>query len=204
MTIGDQIKDEKLQYNINKEAAKISALSSSKIRKYEYLTAEDILPSNQQQIIEQAKFSYFPLGKAFEKQIKTIEDQGQKQVDALNTLKSDEKLTIEKYAYDDDDTPFISKQKEIFNKLVDERLEKMTNLDRIVNSKNLIYRYKGNTNDVKFVEFDNAINIIKKIRDGKKDLADLKNNQQKFKLNLSEIKKGSKKSKEHKKCFVQY
>ena len=67
MTIGDQIKDEKLQYDINKEAAKISALSSSKIRKYEYLTAEDILLSNQQQIIEQAKFSYFLLGKAFEK-----------------------------------------------------------------------------------------------------------------------------------------
>ena len=67
MTIGDQIKDEKLQYDINKEAAKISALSLSKIRKYEYLTAEDILLSNQQQIIEQAKFSYFLLGKAFEK-----------------------------------------------------------------------------------------------------------------------------------------
>ena len=88
MTINDQIRDEKLQYDINREAAKISALSSGKIHKYEYLTGEDILPSNQQQIIEQAKFTYSPLGKAFEKQIKTIEDQGQKQVDALNTLKS--------------------------------------------------------------------------------------------------------------------
>ena len=43
---------------------------------YEYLTGENILPSNQQQIIEQAKFTYSPLGKAFEKQTKTIEDQG--------------------------------------------------------------------------------------------------------------------------------
>ena len=76
MTIEDQIKDEKLQYNINREAAKISALSSSKIDKYEYLTGEEILRSNQQQIIQQAKFTYSPLGKAFEKQIKTIEDQG--------------------------------------------------------------------------------------------------------------------------------
>ena len=76
MTIDDQIKDEKLQYDINREAAKISALSSGKLHKYEYLTGEDILPSNQQQIIEQAKFTYFPLGKAFEKQTKTIEDQG--------------------------------------------------------------------------------------------------------------------------------
>ena len=86
MKIDDQIRDEKLQYSINREAAKISALSSGKIRKYEYLTGEDILPSNQQQIIEQAKFTYSPLGKAFEKQIKTIEDQGQKQVDALKVL----------------------------------------------------------------------------------------------------------------------
>ena len=66
----------KLRYDINREAAKISALSSGKIYKYEYLTGEDILPSNQQQIIEQAKFTYFPLGKAFEKQIKMNEDQG--------------------------------------------------------------------------------------------------------------------------------
>ena len=58
MTIKDQIRDEKLQYDINREAAKISALSSGKIAKSEYLTCEDILPSNQQQIIEQAKFTY--------------------------------------------------------------------------------------------------------------------------------------------------
>ena len=70
MTINDQSKDEK-QYDINREAAKISALSSGKIHKYEYLTGEDILPSNQQQVVEQARFTYFPLGKAFEKQIKT-------------------------------------------------------------------------------------------------------------------------------------
>ena len=67
MTIEDQIKDEKLQYDINREAAKLSALSSSKIDKYEYLTGEEILPSNQRQIIEQAKFIYSPLGKASEK-----------------------------------------------------------------------------------------------------------------------------------------
>ena len=78
MTIDDEIRVEKLQYDISREAAKISALSSNKIDKYEYLTGEDILPSNKQQMIEQAKFNYTPLGKAFEKQIKKIEDQGQK------------------------------------------------------------------------------------------------------------------------------
>ena len=89
MTIDEKIRDEKLQYDINSEAAKISALSSSKIHKYEYLTGEDILPSSNQQIIEQARFTYSLLGKAFDKQIKTIKDQGKKRVDALNTLKSD-------------------------------------------------------------------------------------------------------------------
>ena len=78
MTTEDQITDEKLQYDINREAAKISAFSSGKINKYEYLTGEEILPSNQQQIIEQAKFTYSNLGKAFEKQTKTNEQQGEK------------------------------------------------------------------------------------------------------------------------------
>ena len=87
MKINNQIRDEKLQGDINREAAKISALSSGKIHKYEYLTVEDILPSNQQQIIEQARVTYSPLGEAFEKQIKTIEDQVQKQVDVLKDLK---------------------------------------------------------------------------------------------------------------------
>ena len=55
--VDDQIEDEKLQYDINREAAKISASSSGKIEKYEYLTGEEILPSNQIPIIEQAKFT---------------------------------------------------------------------------------------------------------------------------------------------------
>ena len=76
MTIEDQTRDKKLQYDINREAAKISALSSGKIDKYEYLTGEEILPCTQQERIEQAKCTYSPLGKAVEKQTKTIEDQG--------------------------------------------------------------------------------------------------------------------------------
>ena len=76
MTIGDKIKNEKLQYDINREAAKISTLLSGKIDKYEYLTGEELLPTDQSRIIEQARFIYSPLGKAFEKQIKTIEDKG--------------------------------------------------------------------------------------------------------------------------------
>ena len=62
-----------IRSDINREAAKISALLSCKINKHEYLAGEEVLPSNQKQIIEQAKFTYSPLGKAFEKQTKTIE-----------------------------------------------------------------------------------------------------------------------------------
>ena len=161
MKINDQTRDEKLKYDINREAAKISALSSGKIHKYKYLAGDEILPSDKQQIIEQAKFTYSPLGRTFEKQIKTIEDQGEKQIKAIQD--QGRIKTIKKYTYDDEDTPLISKQKEIFNKLVDERLEKIADLDEKVNSDNLICRYKGNTADAKFDKFDNALNIINKI-----------------------------------------
>ena len=74
MTIDDKIRNEKLQYDINREAAKISALLSGKIDKYEYLTGEEMLPLAQSRATEQAKFTYSPLKKALEKQIKTIKD----------------------------------------------------------------------------------------------------------------------------------
>ena len=90
MTIDDKIKDEKLQYYINIESVKISALSSGQIYKYEYLTGKEILQSDQSRIIEQAKLTYSPLGKALEKQLKTIENQGIKPVEVLKALKSGE------------------------------------------------------------------------------------------------------------------
>ena len=64
MIIDDKIRDEKLQYDINREAAKISGLSSGKIDKYEYFTGEEILPSDRRRVIEQSKFTYSPLRKA--------------------------------------------------------------------------------------------------------------------------------------------
>ena len=136
MRIDDQIRDEKLQYDINREAAKISALSSGKIHKYEYLTGEDILPSNQQQIIEQARFTYSPLGKAFEKQIKTIEDQGKKQVDALENLKlKEETKPIE------DKPNNQSRATIIFNELINKRKELMSELYDSVDYNNLKFEY---------------------------------------------------------------
>ena len=131
MTINDQIRDKKLRYDNNREAAKISALSSGKIHKYEYVTG-------------------FSFRKSFEKQI------------------------------------------EIFNELVDERHEKITNLDKKVNSDDLIYRCKGNTSDAKFDKSEKALIIINKIQNGEISLADVKNNQENFKTYLGEIKKETK------------
>ena len=136
MTINDQIKDEKLQYDINREAAKISALSSGKLHKYEYLTGEDILPSNQQQIIEQAKFTYSPLGKAFEKQIKTIENQGQKQVEALESLKDMENMLININDYED--KLLHSREREVFKYIYNKRLDKIEELTEKIDDDNLV------------------------------------------------------------------
>ena len=78
MTIDDKIRDEKLQYDIDRETSNISTLSSGKIDKYEYFTGGDILTFDQRKVTEQAKFTYSPLGAASKKQTKTIEDQGEK------------------------------------------------------------------------------------------------------------------------------
>ena len=130
MSINDQIRDEKLQYDINKEAVIISALSSNNRHKYEYLTGEDISPSNRQQVIEQARFTYSPLGKAFEKQIKTIEDQDKKQVEALNTLKSNNQLTIED----------VIPGNALSNDEAKKELDKIKEIEKNVDREKLIYK----------------------------------------------------------------
>ena len=82
----------------------------------------DILPSNQQQIIEQAEFTYSPLGKAFEKQIKIIEDQGKKQIDALKVLES---KAIESGS---NNKSVITK--EIYDKILEERMDEILEMRR--------------------------------------------------------------------------
>ena len=151
MTINDQIKDEKLQQDINREAAEISSLSSSKIHKYEYLTGEDILRSNQQQIIEQAKFTFSPLGKAFEKQIKTIEDQSKKQIDALESLKpKKETKPIEGKPNTQ------SRAAIIFNELMSKRKGLMKELYDHIDYNNLKSDFVGPTKDVSFYEYKDS------------------------------------------------
>ena len=188
MAIDDQIRDEKLQYDINREAAKISALSSGKIHKYEYLTGEDVLPSNQEQIIEQAKFNYSPLGKAFEKQIKTIEDQGKKQVDALENLKpKEETKPIENKSNNQ------SKAAIIFNDLINKRKDLMKELYDKVYYNNLRSEYVGHTKDVSFYKYKNSKELFKAIRNNQIKFSEVKNEQNKF-LNKLSNRKASRKN----------
>ena len=155
--------NEKLQYDIDREAAKISALSSGKIHKHKYLTGKDILPSNQQQIIKHAKFTYSPLGKAFEKkQTKTIEDQGKKQIDILKSLKpkamesgSNNKSTI---------------TQEIYNKILEERIDEILEMRDKIKFKSLTYYFKGTTSSTNFLGFGGPMYTYEKLKNGETTL----------------------------------
>ena len=175
MTIDNQIKSKKLQYDINREAAKISGLSSGKFDKYEYLTGEEILPSNKQQIIEQAKCTYSPLGKAFEKQTKTIEDQGEKQIKAIQDNKQLQ-LTND---YDYKDKLLISREIEIFKVIYNKRLDKIEELNNKIDYDNLKYVVEKNGVKKDSVEYD-----FNKIKDPITFLNDIK----KGKISIQEAK----------------
>ena len=185
MTIEDQIKDEKLQYDINREAAKISALSSGKLDKYEYLTGEEILPSNQQQIIQQAKFNYSPLGKALEKQRKTIEDQGEKQVKAIQ-----DKQMVNKNDYKD--KLLLSKEREIFKDIYNKRLDKIEELNNKIDYDNLKYIVYSRKQIINFSELKIPLILLAEIKKGEMTLEEAKNYQKDYLDYLKTIRKGNK------------
>ena len=161
MTIEDQIKDEKPQYDINREASKIYALSSGKLDKYEYLTGEEILPTNQQQIIQQAKFNYSPLGKAIEKQIKTIKDQGEEQVKAIQDKQI---VNINKDDYKD--KLLFSKEREIFKDIYNKRLDRIEELNNKIDYNNLKYPVYVTKNLLDFSELTDPLTLLDKIKKG--------------------------------------
>ena len=139
MTIDYKIKDAK-PCDINRDTVKISALSSWKIDQYEYFTGEAILPSDQSRIMEQATFTYSLLGKALRKQIKMIEDQGEKQIKTheehgKQLLKSSDK---KEFLTD-------SKQKEIFEELASNSMKEIWDLHKQTDFNDLTYKYKSKT-----------------------------------------------------------
>ena len=189
MTIEDQIKDEKIQYDINREAAKISALSSGKIDKYEYLTGEEILPSNQQQIIQQAKFTYSPLGKAFEKQTKIIEDQGKKQVKAIQDNKQPVNINN-----DDDykDKLLLSRERKIFKDIYNKRLNKIEELNNKIHYNNLNYVVVGTGDKYNFNNLDDPLTLLNNIKKGNISMGKAIEQQYNFRKYLNLIRIGNK------------
>ena len=193
MTIEDQIKDEKLQYDINREAAKISALSSGKLDKYEYITGKEILPSNQQQIIQQAKFNYSPLGKAIEKQIKTIKDQGEKQVKAI---KDKQIVNINKDDYKD--ILLLSKEREIFKDIYNKRLDRIEELNNKIDYDNLKYPIYATKDLLDFSELTDPLTLLDKIKKGELKLETAKDYQKNLFEHIKYIRKGNKNAEQKK------
>ena len=186
MTIEDQIKDEKLQYYINREA-----LSSGKLDKYEYLTREEIVPSNQQQIIQQAKFNYSALGKAIEKQRKTIEDHGKKQAEAIQDNK--QLVNINKDDYKD--KLLLSKEREIFKDISNKNLNKIEEMNNEIDYDDLYY-YVILSKDLEYnfpIEKD-PISLLKAIKEGEISLKEARDRQRNYLHYLNIIRKGYKNS----------
>ena len=189
MTLEDKIRDEQLHYDINIEAAKISALSSGITGKYKYLTDEEILSSNQQQIIEQTKFTYSPLGKTFEKQIKTTENQGKKQIDALADLKQKEIK------------PRETKPNKYGDYFID-GLAKIPESYKPIDFNDLSYDFKDlRIPSVGLIKFKGPMHIFKSIYNCDTPLEDIEKEQIELKRDLGRIKQGDRryKSEEEKK-----
>ena len=189
MTIEDQIKDEKLQYDINTEAAKILAISSGKIDKYEYFTGEEILPSNQQQITQQAKFAYSPLGKALEKQIKTIEDHGKKQVKAIQDNK--QVVNINKDG-DYKDKLLLSKERKIFKDIYNKRLDKIEELSNKIDYNDLNYVVVGTGDKYSFDDLDDPLSLLSNIKKGEISMKKAIDQQYNFRKYINLIRIGNK------------
>ena len=137
------------------------------------------MPSNQQQIIEQAKFSYSPLGKTFEKQTKTIEDQAEKQIKAIQDNK-EESFNIN----NDDDYKnklLLSKGREIFKDIYNKRLDKIEELNNKIDYNNLKYVFVGSGDEFNFDRLDDPIVFLSNIKKNKISLEEAKNIQQEYK-----------------------
>ena len=198
MTIEDQIKDEKLQYDINREAAKISALSSGKIDKYEYLTGEEILLSNQQQTIQQAKFTYSPLGKAFKKQIKTIEDQGNKQVKAIQDKKIVNINNKDDHKDDYKDKLLLLKEREIFKGIYNKKLDRIEELNNKIDYNNLEYLVYSKRDLLDFSKLMDPLTLLDRIKKSEITLETAKDYQKVFLENIKLIRKGNKNAEQKK------
>ena len=168
---------------------RLSALSSGKNEKYEYPTGEEILPSNQQQIIQQAKFNYSPLGKALEKQVKTIEDQGEKQVKAIQDNKK-----LVKINKDDDykDKLLVSREREIFKDIYNKKLDKIKELNNKIDYNDLNYVVVRTDDKYSFDDLDDPLTLLNNIKKGEILMDKAMEQQYNFRKYLNLIRIGNK------------
>ena len=139
------------------------------------LPGEEILPSNQQEIIEQAKFTYSPLGKTFEKQTKTIEDKGEKQIKAIQDNR--------KQLISDDDYKnklLISKEREIFKDIYNKRLDKLEELNNKIDYDNLKYVIERSGDENSFNKIKDPIPLLNDIKKGKISLEEANEKQKDY------------------------
>ena len=168
---------------------RLSALSSGKNEKYEYPTGEEILPSNQQQIIQQAKFNYSPLGKALEKQVKTIEDQEEKQVKAIQDNKK-----LVKINKDDDykDKLLVSREREIFKDIYNKKLDKIKELNNKIDYNDLNYVVVRTDDKYSFDDLDDPLTLLNNIKKGEILMDKAMEQQYNFRKYLNLIRIGNK------------
>ena len=145
------------------------------------------MPSNQQQIIEQAKFTYSPLGKAFEKQTKTIEDQGEKQIKAIQDNKQQ---LINNNDYKN--KLLISKEREIFKDIYNKRLDKIEELNNKIDYDNLKYVIERSGDEYRFNKIEDPITFLDNIKKGKIPLKEAKEQQQNYHNYLNTTRRGNK------------
>ena len=127
------------------------------------------------------------MGKAFERQTKTIEDQGEKKIKAIQDKRPIK--SIEKLKFDINDSPMVLKEKEIYNKLTEESFEKINSLEKKINIDKLLFKYKGKTADQDFSKFGNALHLIDKMKNGEISLTEAKDEQTNLRSDMGEIKK---------------
>ena len=184
MAIDNKVRDEKIEYDINIEAAKI-ALSSSKIDKYEYLTGKEMLSSDQRRMIEQDKFNYSLLGKIFEKQTKTIKDQEEKQrkvIEELGKKQTDASQALELNGQ--------GPRNKIVHDFAKERTKEIAKTEKTDYGNLLFVTTTGRLNDFNYYRKPSI--LFDDIRKGKTKVAEALNSQSTFKYELSDIKKDNK------------
>ena len=184
MTIDDQVQDEKLQYDINREAEKILTLLSDKINKYQYLTGEEILSSNQKQIMEQAEFTYSLLEK--QKQLKTKE---KKQIKAIE---GNEKQLANTTAYSYENKLLLSKEKKISKNIYNERIDKMEELSKIINYDELKFTVQSSGQETDFSKISDPIVPLNDVRANKILIEEAQDLQEKINGYFKKIRIGKK------------